>query len=127
MRQWEKHWEFSNRGNKPLQYLLGETEVTHKNPSLDQCSATVFHPRHTIIFQRHDGTPQNFASRNGDTKSYMTMNVNLHINTCPTRVQAYENKILHMLDKTIDDEPESVCVCVCVCVGVCITNFNYKR
>jgi hypothetical protein len=31
-------------------------------------------------------------------------------------MQAHENKTLHMLDKTIDDEPVCVCVCVCVCV-----------
>jgi hypothetical protein len=42
----------------------------------------------------------------------MAINVYLHINTCPIRLQAYENKKLHMLDKIIDDEP--VCVCVCV-------------
>jgi hypothetical protein len=37
-------------------------------------------------------------------------------------MQAYENKTLHMLDKTIDDEP----VCVYVCV-LYITNSNYER
>jgi hypothetical protein len=31
-------------------------------------------------------------------------------------MQAYENKTLHMFDKTIDDVPVCVCVCVCVCV-----------
>jgi hypothetical protein len=35
-------------------------------------------------------------------------------------MQAYENKTLHILYKTIDDE-----VCVCVCVY--ITNSNYER
>jgi hypothetical protein len=36
-------------------------------------------------------------------------------------MQAYENKTLHMLDKTIDDKP------VCVCMCVCITNSNYDK
>jgi hypothetical protein len=49
----------------------------------------------------------------------MDINMYLHINPCPIRVQAYENKILHMLNKTIDDEP--------VCVCVCITNPNYEK
>jgi hypothetical protein len=35
---------------------------------------------------------------------YMAINMYLHTNTCPIRMQAYENKTLHMLDKTVDDE-----------------------
>jgi hypothetical protein len=61
----------------------------------------VAHPNSS---KTHDGTPQNFASRKGDRKLYMAININLYINTCPIRMQAYENKTLHMLDKTIDDE-----------------------
>jgi hypothetical protein len=34
----------------------------------------------------------------------------LHMNPCPIKIQANENRTLHMLNKTIDDEP--VCVCV---------------
>jgi hypothetical protein len=33
-------------------------------------------------------------------------------------MRAYENKTMHMLDRTIDDE--SVCVCLC------FTNSNYE-
>jgi hypothetical protein len=40
----------------------------------------------------------------------MTINMCLDINPCPIRVQAYETKTYHMLNKTVDDEP--VCVCV---------------
>jgi hypothetical protein len=47
----------------------------------------------------------------------MAINTYLHINPCPIRMQAYENKTLHMLDKTADDDP----------VCVCITNSNYER
>jgi hypothetical protein len=58
-----------------------------------------------MICQTHDGTPQNVTSQNGSTKPYMAINMYyLHIHTCPIRMQAYENKKLHMLDKTIDDE-----------------------
>jgi hypothetical protein len=32
------------------------------------------------------------------------INKYLHINTCPVRMQEYENKTLYMLDKTMDDE-----------------------
>jgi hypothetical protein len=32
----------------------------------------------------------------------------IHINTCPFLMQAYENKTLHMLDKTIDDERQEL-------------------
>jgi hypothetical protein len=36
--------------------------------ALDQCSATfLFHPWHTLIWQTHDGTPQNVALRKGGT------------------------------------------------------------
>jgi hypothetical protein len=40
----------------------------------------------------------------GGMKLYMAINMYLNINTCPIRMQAYENKTLHMLDKTVDDE-----------------------
>jgi hypothetical protein len=49
-------------------------------------------------------------------KLYMAIYVYLHINPCPIRMQAYENKTLHMLNKTIDD---NLCVC--------IMNSNYER
>jgi hypothetical protein len=42
--------------------------------------------------------------------TWSVINIYIHINTCPVRMQAYENKTLHMLDKTIDNEP--VCVCI---------------
>jgi hypothetical protein len=69
---------------------------------------------HPNLSKTRDGTPHNVASRKGGTKLYMAINMYLHINTSPIRTQAYENKTLHMLNKTIDYEP--VCVCVCVCV-----------
>jgi hypothetical protein len=50
------------------------------------------------LSKKHDGTSQNVTSCKGDTKLYMA------INMCPIRMQAYEDKTLHMLDKTIDDE-----------------------
>jgi hypothetical protein len=65
---------------------------------------------HPNLSDTHDGTPQSFASRKGGTKLYMTINMYLHIDPCPIRMQAYRNKTYHMLDKTIDGEP--VCVCV---------------
>jgi hypothetical protein len=100
--------------------------VTLAQLGLGQCSATfLFHPWHTLICQTHDGTPHNVASRKGGTKLYMAINMYLHINICPVRIQAYENKKLHMFNKTIDAEP--VCVCVCVCVCVFTTNSNYER
>jgi hypothetical protein len=37
-------------------------------------------------------------------RNYMAINMYLHINPCPIRMHAYENKTLHMLDKTTDDE-----------------------
>jgi hypothetical protein len=55
-----------------------------------QCYANFFHPRHTLICQTHDGTPQNFASRKGGTKLYTAINIYIS-----TRMQAYENKTLH--------------------------------
>jgi hypothetical protein len=66
---------------------------------------------HPNLPKTHDGTPQNVASRRGDMKQNIGINVCLHINPCPIRMQAYENKTLLTLDKTIDDDP--VCVCVC--------------
>jgi hypothetical protein len=83
---------------------------------------------HPKLSKTHDGTPQNIASWKGGAKLYMGINMYLHINTFTIRMQAYENKTLHMLDKIIDDEPlclsvclsVCVCVCVCVCVRVCV-------
>jgi hypothetical protein len=40
----------------------------------------------------------------GVTEAYRAINMYLHIITCPVRMQAYENKTLRMLDKTISDE-----------------------
>jgi hypothetical protein len=72
---------------------------------LVQCSATFFlNAAHPDLSKTHDGMLQNVASRKGGTKLYMTINTYLHINTCRIRMQAYENKTLQMLDKTIDDE-----------------------
>jgi hypothetical protein len=85
---------------------------------LDQCSATFFQLRHTLICQTHTSTLQNFSSQKGGTKLYMAINMYLHIKPYPTRMQPYENKTQHILNETIDDEP----VCVCVCV----TNSNYE-
>jgi hypothetical protein len=65
---------------------------------------------HPNLSKTRDGTPQNFASRKEGTKLYMAIHMYLHINPCPIRMQAYENKTKCMLNKTIDDEP--VCVCV---------------
>jgi hypothetical protein len=59
---------------------------------------------HHDLSKTHDGTPQNVASQKGVMKLYMAINMYLYIKTCSIRMQAYENKILHMLDKTIDDE-----------------------
>jgi hypothetical protein len=68
-------------------------------------SRNLFPPTaHPDLSKTHDGTPQNVASRKGGTKLYMAINMYLHINPCPIRMQAYENKTLHMLDKTIDYE-----------------------
>jgi hypothetical protein len=47
---------------------------------------------HPNLLKTHDGTPQYFASRKGGTKLFMTINMYLHINPCPIRMQAYENK-----------------------------------
>jgi hypothetical protein len=45
---------------------------------------------HHKLSKTHDGTPQNFASRKGGTKLYLAINMYLHINPCPIRMQAYE-------------------------------------
>jgi hypothetical protein len=37
-------------------------------------------------------TPQNVASRKGGTKLYMAINMYLHFNTCPIKMQVYEKK-----------------------------------
>lgn len=36
------------------------------------------------------------------------------INTCPVKIQAHENKTLHMLVRTIGDEPVSLHSGVCM-------------
>jgi hypothetical protein len=76
---------------------------------------------HSNSSKTHNGTPQNVASRKGSTKLYMAINMYVHIATCPIRMQAYEHKILHMLNKTIDNGP------MCVCVFICFTNSNYEK
>jgi hypothetical protein len=47
---------------------------------------------HRNLSKTHGGTPQNFASPKGGTKLYMTINMYLHINPCPIRMQAYKSK-----------------------------------
>jgi hypothetical protein len=47
------------------------------NVLLQKCSANLFHSRHTIICQTHNGTPQNFASREGSMKPYTVINIYL--------------------------------------------------
>jgi hypothetical protein len=47
---------------------------------------------HPNLSKIHDGTPQNFASRKGGTKLCMAINMCLHINPCPFRVQTYKNR-----------------------------------
>jgi hypothetical protein len=76
------------------------THVFYVGPTcsrLDQCSAAFFHPRNILICQRH------MTAHHISSKLCMAINMYLHI-----RMQAYENQTLHMLIKTIDDEP--VCV-----------------
>jgi hypothetical protein len=55
----------------------------------------------------------------------------LRINPCPVRMQAYENKTLHKLDKTTDGKPLYVSLCVCVCVCVCararVRNYSNEK
>jgi hypothetical protein len=63
-----------------------------------------FQLQHTLICPTHDDTPQNVASRNEGMKPYMAINMYLHFNTYPIIMQAYENKTLHMMDKTVDDK-----------------------
>jgi hypothetical protein len=53
------------------------------NPGLEQCSATFFQQRHSLICQTHDGTPQNFTSWKGDTKLYIAINKYIHIHPRP--------------------------------------------
>jgi hypothetical protein len=59
---------------------------------------------HLDLPKAHGNTPQNVTSQKGGTKLYMAINMYQHKNTCPIGMQAYENKTLHMLDKTTDDE-----------------------
>jgi hypothetical protein len=90
--------------------------------TLQQCSANFFPPvAHPNLSSIHYSTPQNFASQKGGTKLYMAINMYLHINPCPIRMQAYENKTLYVLKETIDDGP--VCVCVCVCARARVRSF----
>jgi hypothetical protein len=51
-----------------------------------------FSPAAQHVSDTHDDTPQNFASRKGGTKLHMAINMYLHINPRPVRIQAYENK-----------------------------------
>lgn len=51
----------------------------------------------------------------------------LHASPFPTRMQAYEIKTLHTLDKTINDEPMCMCACTGARVHVCVTNSKHKR
>jgi hypothetical protein len=47
---------------------------------------------HPNLSKTNDGTPQNFSSQKGGTKLYVAINMYLHINSCPIRMQAYKNK-----------------------------------
>jgi hypothetical protein len=58
---------------------------------------------HPDLSKTHGSTPQNSASLNSGMKISMAIHMYLNINTCPLRMQAYENKTLHTLDKTTDD------------------------
>jgi hypothetical protein len=75
-----------------------ENEQCNSMPKiLPESYKAVFHnlflpSAHPNFLKTHDGTPQNFASQKRDTKLYISINMYLHINTCPTRMQAYENK-----------------------------------
>jgi hypothetical protein len=61
---------------------------------------------HPDMSKTHDGRLQNFASRKGGKKLYMTINtkrdkeniymtinIDLHMNPCPAIVKAYEKKV----------------------------------
>jgi hypothetical protein len=66
--------------------------------SLKQCSATFFSPAaDPNLSKTHDGTPLNFRlTKSGYKTIYMTINMYLHTNSCPIRMQAYENKTTHV-------------------------------
>jgi hypothetical protein len=58
------------------------------------------------------------ASRKGGTKTYMAINMHLHINVCLVIMQTCENKTLHVLEKAAVGEAVYVCVFVFVFVFV---------
>lgn len=84
-------------------------------------NSNVLHPfssvTHPNLSKTHDAALQNVTLQKRGMKLCTATYMYLHVNACPTRMKAYENKILHMSDKTINDEP----------VRVCITNSNYER
>jgi hypothetical protein len=84
--------------------------ICSSRKSLHQCAADSLHLWHTPVCRRHMKAPQNFGSRKGGIKLYMTINMYLHINPCPLRMQAYENKPQYVWNKTVDGE--SVCMCI---------------
>jgi hypothetical protein len=45
---------------------------------------------HPNLLKPYDSTPQNFASQKVGTKLHVSINMYLHINPCPIRMQAYE-------------------------------------
>jgi hypothetical protein len=62
------------------------------NIPIKQCSATFLSAAHPTLSNVHDGTLQTFTSRKGVTKLYISINMYLHVNPCPIRMQVYENK-----------------------------------
>lgn len=63
---------------------------------------------HPNLTSANDSKPQNFASWKMHMKLYKP------INTYLTRTRVHENKTLHTLNKTIDDEPVRARAHVCV-------------
>jgi hypothetical protein len=63
-----------------------------KELDLEQSSTNFSPAAHPNLSKAHDGTPQNFTSRKGGTKLHMAVNMFVHINPCPIRMQTYENK-----------------------------------
>lgn len=48
------------------------------------------------LSKTHDGIPQNFASRKGVTKLHIAINMYQNMNSCPKRMQAYEDKTTYV-------------------------------
>jgi hypothetical protein len=111
--------EFRNQSIRKgfLECILRNLVLLSAEYPLIQCFTNFLHftrstPQFVKNTRRHT---TKFCLMKRGYKTIMAINMCLHINPCPMSVQAYENKKITHVGKTIDDEP------------VCIRNSNYER